>query len=126
MIYQQSEARLIRGCGLVLAASMSAYIAFCLYGFLLPAEAQGLYKPGLYASLALLAALLSGAFYATFMNPRISTFLIEVDEETKKIHWPVWDTVKSSTSQVIVVMVFLMVFLFLVDYALTQLRDVIY
>lgn len=126
MLYQQGEGRIVRGIGLGLSAVLSAYVSWVLYNQLIPVDQVGVYKPGLAAALVLLVVTLGGGFYGIYMNPGVSAFLIEVEVEARKIHWPSWPDVKGSTIQVITVMVFLMVFLFCVDFILTQVRGFLY
>ena len=64
-------------------------------------------------------------FFAMYMHPKISEFLIEVDAEANKVNWPQWLTVKQSTAQVVVVMIFFMLFLFCVDFVFSRLLQVI-
>ncbi|MBF0198961.1 MAG: preprotein translocase subunit SecE [Planctomycetes bacterium] len=60
-----------------------------------------------------------------FIHQKSSDFAIEVEIETRKVTWPVWATVKTSTVQCVVVMLILLAFLFVVDICLNWLRGVI-
>lgn len=102
---------------------MGAYLArafYMNYGF----NHELLSTMNIAALMILLAFLLFG-FYFSYMNPKISSFLIEVESETRKVSWPEWMTVKGATGQVIVVMLFFLFYLFIVDIVFGYVRQVV-
>jgi len=128
-LYKQSEARLIRGISLGAVASLAGYISYSLYAYPPGGTSvivQFLQRFSAPVALVVLLFVLGCGFYFSFLNPKTSDFLIEVETEAMKIHWPKWSMVKGATGQVIVVMLFLMVFLFSVDFLLSQLRQIIF
>ncbi len=117
---------MIRGIGLTLSACVAVYISYSLYGVLLNPLEEGLSVGAMVGAGLSLVVLLGGSFYAFYMRVSSSNFFIEVDTETRKINWPDWFSVKNATGQVIVVMIFLMIFLAFIDVLLAKFREVIY
>ena len=74
-------------------------------------------------SILLLIAIIASGFYFLYVHPKASDFAVDVEVESRKVTWPEWMTVKKSTGQVTVVMIFLLAFLFVVDLVLTYLRN---
>ena len=97
-----------------------AYWVFENYG-----RGQGSGSKGALVALAILLIFGIGGFVSFFINPKVSEFSIEVDTESRKVTWPTWETVKLATLQVTVVMLFLMLFLFLVDVGFGYLRQTV-
>jgi preprotein translocase SecE subunit len=72
-----------------------------------------------------LATFAVGGFYFLFISPTSSDFVVEVEVECRKVTWPEWLTVRRSTGQVTVLMLFLLFFIFLVDIGLGYIRQVV-
>lgn len=97
-----------------------AYWVFDNYG-----GDQSLGSAGNLVALAVLLVFGIGGFVYFFINPKVSEFSIDVDTESRKVTWPTWETVKISTLQVTVVMIFLLIFLFGVDFLFGYLRQTV-
>ena len=125
MLYKQTQARLVRSVGLACWTGLGAYLAHEVYANFSNATQDKLLSTPNLAALGVLLAFMVSGFYAMYMHPKTSEFLIEVDAEANKVSWPQWLTVKQSTGQVIIVMIFFMFFLFCVDYVFTKLFEVV-
>lgn len=123
MLHRPSEARLGRGIGLSIVTAVGAYLAYALYQNY--ADGRGIASPAALVSLALLATFAVGGFYFLFISPTSSDFVVEVEVECRKVTWPEWLTVRRSTGQVTVLMLFLLFFIFLVDIGLGYIRQVV-
>jgi len=121
VLHRPSEARLGRGLGLSLVTGVGAYLAYALYQNY--ADGRGITSPAAYASLAVLASFAIGGFYFLFIQPKSSDFVVEVEIECRKVTWPEWLVVRRSTGQVTVLMLFLLLFIFLVDIGLGYIRQ---
>ena len=125
MLYKQTQARLIRSIGLFCWTALGAYLAHAVYASFGGSNQEKLFSTPNLAALGVLVMFLLLGFFAMYMHPKISEFLIEVDAEANKVNWPQWLTVKQSTAQVVVVMIFFMLFLFCVDFVFSRLLQVI-
>lgn len=123
MLHRPTEARLGRAIGLSLSTAVGAYLAYAMYhGY---GDGAGIQSPVTLVSLALLIFSGAAGFYFLFVRPTTSNFVVEVEIECRKVTWPDWLTVRRSTGQVTVLMVFLLLFLFLVDIGLGYIRQVV-
>ena len=122
MLHRPTEARLVRGIGLALSAATAAYLSYSLYSnySVVGSESAAMVNA---ISVVLLLVLLATGFYFLYIQPKTSNFAVDVEIESRKVTWPEWLTVKKSTGQVTVVMIFLLAFLFVVDLGLTYLRN---
>jgi preprotein translocase SecE subunit len=123
VLHRPTEARLGRAIGLSLTTAIGAYLAYALhhsYG-----DGAGVQSPITVASLAILIFSGVAGFYFLFVRPATSDFVVEVEIECRKVTWPEWLTVRRSTGQVTVLMLFLLFFLFLVDIGLGYIRQVV-
>jgi len=60
------------------------------------------------------------ATYLTFMNVRVSEFLIDTETEMRKVSWPSKDEVADSSLVVIIVIIAMGVYLFVLDIGLNK------
>lgn len=123
MLHRPTEARLGRAIGLSLSTAAGAYLAYALYHNY--GDGAGVRSPITLGSLAILLASGVAGFYFLFMRPATSNFVVDVEVECRKVTWPEWLTVRRSTVQVTVVMLFLLFFIFLVDIGLGYIRQVV-
>lgn len=123
MSVNQQEARLVKGLGTALITGVGAYYAYVVHANY--SDGGGLGSTASLVALAILIAFGGIGVYLLFIQPTSSKFAAEVEIETRKVNWPEWDVVKRSTGQVTVVMIFLMLFLFLVDMGFAALRRVV-
>jgi preprotein translocase SecE subunit len=72
-----------------------------------------------------LAASAIAGFYFLFVRPSTTDFVVDVEVECRKVTWPEWITVRRSTGQVTVLMIFLLLFIFAVDIGLGYIRQVV-
>jgi len=100
-------------------------LGYSLFEAYPPRGDEGVMHWSALAGVGILVAFIVAGFFLIFVNRKSALFFFEVESESRKVHWPDWATVKGSTGQVIVVMVFLLVFLFAVDLVLVQLRDLV-
>lgn len=124
MLHRPTDARLIRGIGLGLSAGVGAYLSYSLYSNYSVVGNDDAAMVNVISLLLLFVVLVSG-FYFLYIHPKASDFAINVEVEARKVTWPDWLTVKKSTAQVTVVMIFLMAVLFVVDLGLTYLRNLV-
>jgi len=124
VLHRPTEARLVRGIGLALSTGIAAYLSYWLYSnySVVGSDSAGVVNA---VSILLLLALMATGFYFLYIHPKASNFAVDVEVESRKVTWPEWLTVKKSTGQVAVVMVFLLAFLFVVDLGLTYLRNMV-
>ncbi len=107
-------------------AVFASYIAWNIYEVLLDERSSSINPSAVGAALVFLILCLGVGVYYLYINARTSDFFIDVDSEAHRITWPVWDNVKGATGQVVAVMIFLMVYLFVVDFGLRWIREQIY
>ncbi len=107
-------------------AVLSSYIAWHVYEAFLDESGSNINLVAVGAALAFLISCLGAGVYGFYFNARTSSFFIDVDSEAHRITWPVWESVKGATGQVVAVMIFLMVYLFMVDFGLRWIREQIY
>jgi len=124
VLHRPTEARLVRGIGLALSTGIAAYLSYWLFSNYSVVGSDNAVVVNV-CSLVLLLSLMATGFYFLYMQPKTSNFAIDVEVESRKVTWPEWLTVKKSTAQVAVVMVFLLAFLFVVDLGLTFFRDLV-
>lgn len=122
MLHRPTEARLVRGIGLALSTAVGAYLSYSLYSNYSVVGSDSAVMVNAISILLLIAIMASG-FYFLYIHPKASDFTVEVEVESRKVTWPEWLTVKKSTLQVTVVMIFLLAFLFAVDLGLNYIRD---
>ena len=107
MLHRPTEARLVRGIGLALSAGIGAYLSYTLYSNYSVVGSDSAMAVNAISILLLIAIIASG-FYFLYVHPKASDFAVDVEVESRKVTWPEWMTVKKSTGQVTVVMIFLL------------------
>ena len=59
------------------------------------------------------------------MVNKIQNFLIDVKSEMSKVSWPTWDELKGSTYVVLTLSLILIVFLFVIDFFLAKILNIV-
>ena len=59
------------------------------------------------------------------MIEKVKNFFIDVRFEMSKVSWPTWEELKSSTYVVLALSLILIIFLFIVDFALARILKVV-
>ena len=59
------------------------------------------------------------------MVKKINHFLGDVRSEMSKVSWPTWDELKSSTYVVLTLSLILIVFLFVIDFVLAKILNIV-
>ena len=59
------------------------------------------------------------------MVKKIQNFLKDVNFELSKVSWPTWDELKSSTYVVLTLSLILILFLFVVDFILAKILNIV-
>jgi preprotein translocase SecE subunit len=122
---QNTESRTLRSAGLVIFAALGGYLGYSLFAAFPPSSDAGLFSWSSISGVGILVLSIVIGFVVLFGNKKTALFFYEVETESRKVNWPDWVTVKSSTGQVIVVMLFLLAYLFVVDLVLVHIRDFI-
>ena len=59
------------------------------------------------------------------MVKKISQFLGDVRSEMDKVSWPTWDELRSSTYVVLTLSLILIIFLFVIDFVLAKILNIV-
>ena len=123
MIYNWPQARLLRTLAVIAVLIITADLGWSAYGYISSSieqssSADGLQtatavSAGLYSLLALVAGV--GGLLAVLVIPRSAQYLIEVEQEVRKVTWPDRPTVIRSTIVITIMTVILALFIFGVD-----------
>lgn len=81
-------------------------------------------RVGLLVSLGVALAATYGLLYLFFRHERVSEFMIDTETEMRKVSWPSWEELKTSTVATVVAVVLLGVYLYLIDVVLSSLFEV--
>ena len=123
MLHRPTEARLGRAVGLCLTTIIGAYCAYVMY--MQYGDNKGVESPIAMGSLGVLAASIALGFYFLFVKSNTVDFVVDVETECRKVTWPEWFTVRRSTGQVVVLMIFISLFIFAADLGLGYLRQAV-
>jgi preprotein translocase SecE subunit len=88
-------------------------------------DTKGVESPAAMGGLGILAASIALGFYLLFVKSNTVDFVVDVETECRKVTWPEWVTVRRSTGQVVVLMVFISLFIFAADLGLGYLRQAV-
>ena len=59
------------------------------------------------------------------MVKKINLFLVDVRSEMDKVSWPTWDELRSSTYVVLTLSLILIIFLFVIDFVLAKILNIV-
>ncbi len=78
-------------------------------------------KVGVLGSMVLAAAMAYGLMWLFFRHQRVSEFMIDTETEMRKVSWPSWEQLKTSTVATVVAVFLLGVYLYVVDVVFSRL-----
>lgn len=111
------------------AITALAAVAIAVFGVV---ESKGMFMAStwtasipFFIAIAVMLGIAVAGIYLSLINPRTSEFLIETQAELKKVAWPPKSEVKGSTLVVVATVVLLGAFLYVVDFVLAYLTNVI-
>ncbi|MBF0243854.1 MAG: preprotein translocase subunit SecE [Planctomycetes bacterium] len=111
---------------MVIWSMLSVYIAISCFNEWVDVDENGGNALAFGIAFVVLVAMEMAGFFVLFIKKGSADYFIHVNAEVNKVVWPDWPTVKTNAGQVVVVMAFFMVSLFLMDYILQYLRQIIY